>query len=198
MVVTDDRALADTMRSLGNQGRDSDGTWLRHVRLGYNYRLDELSAAVGVAQLERLEELRSGRRRVAAAYERALRGVDWVRMPRAGAEETVDWHVYVVRLHEEIDRDGLTGRLAQVGVPARPHFAPLHLQPFYRAKIGFRPGDFPVIERVAAASIAYPPPIPKGVVSTWWSAAGRSHTLTRRGPLGLLPACSATPTEWLV
>jgi DegT/DnrJ/EryC1/StrS aminotransferase family len=186
------------MRSLGNQGRDSDGTWLRHVRLGYNYRLDELSAAVGVAQLERLKELRSGRRRVAAAYERALRGVDWVRMPRAGAEETVDWHVYVVRLHEEIDRDGLTGRLAQVGgtgaalLRAAPPPAVLPREdrvstgglPRYRAG---RRG----IDRVSS-------PIPKGVVSTWWSAAGRSHTLTRWGPLGLLPAYSATPTEWLV
>ncbi len=156
MVVTDDAALADTMRSLRNQGRDTDGTWLRHVRLGYNYRLDELSAAVGVAQLERLEELRSGRRRVAAAYERALGGVDWVRLPRAGAGETVDWFVYVVRLHEEIDRDGLIDRLAQVGVPARPYFAPLHLQPFYRARFGLRPGDFPVTERVAASTLAIP------------------------------------------
>ena len=77
MVVTDDAALADTMRSLRNQGRDADGTWLRHVRLGYNYRLDELSAAVGVAQLERLEELRRGRARVAAAYERRAR---WARL----------------------------------------------------------------------------------------------------------------------
>ena len=74
MVVTDDPALAETIRSLRNQGRDTDGTWLRHVRLGYNYRLDELSAAVGVAQLERLEELRRGRARVVAAYEAALGG----------------------------------------------------------------------------------------------------------------------------
>ena len=74
MVVTDDPSLAETMRSLRNQGRDADGTWLRHVRLGYNYRLDEMSAAIGVAQLERLQELRAGRARVAAAYERELGG----------------------------------------------------------------------------------------------------------------------------
>ena len=88
MVVTDDTVLADTMRSLRNQGRDADGTWLRHVRLGYNYRLDELSAAVGVAQLERLEELRRGRARVVAAYERGLDGCDWATLPtpRAGRD----------------------------------------------------------------------------------------------------------------
>jgi perosamine synthetase len=156
MVVTDDPVLAETMRSLRNQGRDADGTWLRHVRLGYNYRLDEMSAAVGVAQLERLEELHAGRARVAAAYERALGAVDWIRLPRAGTDETVDWFVYVVRLDPEIDRDRLIGRLAERGVPSRPYFAPIHLQPFYRAAFGFRLGDFPVAERVAASTLALP------------------------------------------
>jgi perosamine synthetase len=156
MVVTDDRALAETMRSLRNQGRDADETWLRHVRLGYNYRLDELSAAVGVAQVERLAELRAGRARVVAAYERALGGEAWVRLPRAGADEVVDWFVYVVRLHDDIDRDRVIARLADAGVPSRPYFSPLHLQPFYRATFGFSPGDFPVTERVAASTLALP------------------------------------------
>jgi perosamine synthetase len=156
MVVTDDPVLAETMRSLRNQGRDADGTWLRHVRLGYNYRLDEMSAAVGVAQLERLEQLRAGRARVVAAYERALAGLDWVTLPRAGDGEIVDWFVYVLRLHPDIDRDGLIGRLAALGVPSRPYFAPLHLQPLYRRMFGFGPGDFPVTERVAASTLALP------------------------------------------
>jgi len=156
MVVTDDPALAETMRSLRNQGRDADGTWLRHVRLGYNYRLDEMSAALGVAQLERLEELRRGRARVTAAYERALGGQDWLRLPGAGAGEDVDWFVYVVRLDPEIDRNDLIRRLAELGVPSRPYFSPLHLQPFYREAFGFRPGDFPVTERVAASTLALP------------------------------------------
>ncbi len=156
MVVTDDPSLAETMRSLRNQGRDADGTWLRHVRLGYNYRLDEVSAAIGVAQVERLGELQAGRARVADAYERELGGHDWVALPRAGANESVDWFVYVVRLDPRIDRDGLIGRLAERGVASRPYFAPLHLQPFYRATFGFRPGDFPVTERVAASTLALP------------------------------------------
>src|SRR3954451_23191502 len=132
MLVTDDTAMADVLRSLRNQGRDTDGTWLRHVRLGYNYRLDELSAALGVVQMERLAELRLGRRRVVAAYERALGGLDWVTLPRAGAGEDVDWFVYVVRLHPEIDRSRLMVQLAEHGVASRPYFSPLHLQPFYR------------------------------------------------------------------
>jgi perosamine synthetase len=156
MVVTDDAMIAETIRSLRNQGRDSDGTWLRHVRLGYNYRLDELSAALGVAQLERLTELQAGRARVARAYDKALGGLDWVTLPRAGAGESVDWFVYVVRLHPEIDRNRVIGELAEVGVASRPYFSPLHLQPFYRATFGFAPGDFPVAERVAASTLALP------------------------------------------
>jgi perosamine synthetase len=156
MIVTDDPVLAETMRSLRNQGRDADGTWLRHVRLGYNYRLDEMSAALGVAQVERLEELRRGRARVADAYERALGGHDWLSLPRAGEGETVDWFVYVVRLHPDIDRDRLIDQLAEFGVPSRPYFAPLHLQPFYRTLFGFQPGDFPITERVAASTLALP------------------------------------------
>jgi perosamine synthetase len=156
MVVTDDATLAETMRSLRNQGRDADGTWLRHIRLGYNYRLDEMSAAVGVAQLERLEELRAGRARVAAAYEFTLGDRDWLRLPRAAAGETVDWFVYVVRLDPKIDRDRVIGRLAALGVPSRPYFSPIHLQRFYRSAFGFKPGDFPVTERVAASTLALP------------------------------------------
>jgi perosamine synthetase len=156
VVVTDDPALASAFRSLRNQGRDEDGTWLRHVQLGYNYRLDELSAAIGVAQLERLDELRSGRARAAAAYEAALGGLDWLRLPRTGPGESVDWFVYVVRLDEAIDRTRLMADLAGVGVPTRPYFSPLHLQPFYRAELGHGPGDFPVTERVAERTLALP------------------------------------------
>jgi perosamine synthetase len=156
MFVTDDPDLAETARSLRNQGRDADGTWLRHVRLGYNYRLDELSAALGVAQLERIGELRAGRDRVARAYERALAGRDWVTLPAAGPGESVDWFVYVVRLAPEVGRDDLLARLARVGVPSRPYFAPIHLQPYYRATFGYKPGDLPVTERVAASTLALP------------------------------------------
>lgn len=155
VVVTDDPALAATFRSLRNQGRDEDGTWLRHVQLGYNYRLDEMSAAIGVAQLERLDELSAGRARVAAAYESTLGSYDWLRLPRAGAGESVDWFVYVVRLDPAIDRDRLIDRLAASGVSSRPYFSPLHLQPVFR-QLGHKPGDFPVTERVAAATLALP------------------------------------------
>jgi perosamine synthetase len=155
VVVTDDPALASTFRSLRNQGRDEDGTWLRHIRLGYNYRLDEMSAAIGVAQLERRAELAAGRALVVRAYEAALAGRDWLRLPSHASDETVDWFVYVVRLDASIDRTAVIEALDARGVPARPYFSPLHLQPVYQ-ELGHKLGDFPVTERVAASTIALP------------------------------------------
>jgi perosamine synthetase len=156
MVVTDDPELASVMRSLRNQGRDEDGTWLRHVRLGWNYRIDELSAAIGVAQVRRLAELRAGRDRVFAAYRDALAHLEWLTLPAARQGADVDWFVYVVRVAPGLDRDRMIGQLASRGVPARPYFSPIHLQPFYREQFGYGPGDFPVTERVAAQTLALP------------------------------------------
>jgi perosamine synthetase len=155
-VVTDDEDLAASMRSMRNQGRDADGTWLRHVQLGFNYRLDELSAALGVAQLQRRDELQAGRNQVVDAYRARLGGLDWLRLPDAAPGAQVDWFVYVIRLEAGIDRDALIGSLAEQGVPARPYFSPIHLQPFYRSTFGYREGDFPVTERVAASCLALP------------------------------------------
>jgi len=156
MVVTDDDELADRLRSMRNQGRDADGTWLRHVQLGFNYRMDELSAALGVAQLRRLAELRAGRDRVVAAYRERLSGHDWVTLPVPAEGAEVDWFVFVIRLAPRIDRDRLIGQLAERGVPGRPYFSPIHLQPLYRERFGYAPGDFPVTERVAASTLAIP------------------------------------------
>jgi len=156
VVVTDDPDLAALLRSLGNQGRDEEVVWLRHVRLGYNYRMDELSAALGVAQLQRRAELCAARLRVASWYEEALRDIEWLQLPAAGPHDKVDWFVFVVRLQREIDRDGVISALAATGIASRPYFTPLHLQPLYRDAFGYRPGDFPVAERVAASTLALP------------------------------------------
>jgi perosamine synthetase len=156
VVVTDDPAMATTLRSLRNQGRDEDGTWLRHIQLGFNYRLDELSAAIGVAQLERRAELVAGRQRVVDRYEAALGDRSWVRLPRPGPGESVDWFVYVIRLDASIDRTRVMEHLASRGVASRPYFSPLHLQPLYESEFGHRPGDFPVTERIAATTLALP------------------------------------------
>ena len=156
IVVTDDAELADVLRSLRNQGRDMDGTWLRHVRLGYNYRLDELSAALGMAQVARLDALRSQRGRVVDRYAELLGGHDWLRLPAAPPGAEVDWFVYVVRLEEGIDRDRLVDQMEERGIVTRPYFSPIHLQPYWRERFGTGPGDFPVTERVASSTLALP------------------------------------------
>jgi perosamine synthetase len=157
VITTDDAAWAELFRSLRNQGRDEMGTWLRHVRLGYNYRLDELSAALGLAQIERIDELLTKRDRVAASYGGRLRQVPGVEPLRAVRATTrLSWFVYVVRLAPEIDRDAVIADLDRAGVPARSYFTPIHLQPFYRERFGYAEGDFPVAERVAASTVALP------------------------------------------
>jgi perosamine synthetase len=156
VIVTDRDDLADVFRSQRNQGRDRGGAWLHHVRLGYNYRLDECSAALGVAQLERIEELLARRARVAALYRERLRQCVHVEVPSVSPAVTMSWFVYVVRLPAWADRDRVAGRLLERGVPTRPYFAPIHLQPYYRKRFGFQAGVFPVAERVGRSTLALP------------------------------------------
>ena len=156
MVVTDDADFARVLRSLRNQGRDDAGTWMNHIRLGYNYRLDEMSSALGRSQLKRLDAILDQRAQVAAWYTERLAGVDGVALPWVAPETTrMSWFVYVIRLAEGVDRSRVMARLAEWGVPARPYFVPIHLQPLY-TRMGYGPGDFPVTERIAETTLAIP------------------------------------------
>jgi dTDP-4-amino-4,6-dideoxygalactose transaminase len=131
--------------------------WLDHDRLGFNYRLSDIASALGVAQLERLDELLAGRARVAALYGEALADVEGVTLPcpDAGAARR-GWFVYVVQLPRGLDRDETVRALAQHGVPTKPYFPAIHLMSFYRDRFGHHEGQFPVCEDVAARSIALP------------------------------------------
>lgn len=144
-------------RSLRNQGRDVFDGWLNHTRLGYNYRLDEMSAALGLAQLKRIDELLARRTQVAGWYGERLAGVEQVACP-ALAETTTrtSWFVYVVRILPPAGRDQVIHHLAADGVPSRPYFTPIHLQPFYRERFGYQRGDFPVTEYLGDVSLALP------------------------------------------
>jgi perosamine synthetase len=157
MIVTPDPEWARLFRSLRNQGRDDDATWLRHVRLGYNYRLDEMSAALGLGQLRRLDALLAARERVAHGYLDRLKNVSETTLPHISSSTTrMSWFVFVVRLADDIDRDAVIAALAADGVPSRPYFLPIHLQPFYRAQFGYTEGDFPHAEAAGRSALALP------------------------------------------
>jgi dTDP-4-amino-4,6-dideoxygalactose transaminase len=142
---------------LRNQGRDVFDEWLTHSRLGFNYRLDELSAALGVAQIARIEELLAARERVAGWYNERLSGQAGIQIPTLLPTTTrMSWFVYVIRLDADVDRQDVMSRLLERGVPTRPYFTPIHLQPFYVKRFGYRRGDFPVAEMLGETSLALP------------------------------------------
>jgi dTDP-4-amino-4,6-dideoxygalactose transaminase len=157
IIVTDDTQAADLVRALRNQGRAPGDTWLSHTYLGYNYRLDEMSAALGAAQMLRLEKLLRKREQVAAWYWERLAEIPGVEAPVVETFTTrMSWFVYVVRFEAAIDRDALAKRLEACGVPVRPYFLPIHLQPYMVERFGYRAGDFPVTEDLGRRGLALP------------------------------------------
>jgi len=156
-IVTNDDGWDALFRSLRNQGRDVFDGWLTHTRLGYNYRLDELSAALGAVQLQRLDEILAKRARVAEWYRVRLAEVAEVTLPAVACWTTrMSWFVHVIRLASAEQRSHVIAELERRGVPARPYFPPIHLQPFYQARFGFRPGQFPVAEAAGETCLALP------------------------------------------
>lgn len=157
VIVTDNEELAGQARSMRNQGRGESGEWLDHERLGYNFRMDELSAALGCSQMERIEEILDKRERVAKIYYEKLGELDEIQVPYiAPYVNKMSWFVYVIRLQREIDRNRVIKFLRENGVECKPYFTPIHLQPFYRKMFGFREGDFPITEDVSGRTIALP------------------------------------------
>jgi perosamine synthetase len=157
MVTTADAAMKERIDSERNQGRAPNMDWLDHDRLGFNYRLSDLACALGLAQLERLDDMLAARARVAAAYGEALTGIEGLRLPCPDVGRARrGWFVYVVQLPVGFDRDGVVRALSERGIPSKPYFPAVHLMSFYREQFGHREGEFPVCEDVAARSIALP------------------------------------------
>ena len=145
------------VKSLANQGRSDSGEWLTHARLGYNYRLDELSAALGLAQLEKLDAILELRAAVAARYDELLAGVDGVEtLAPDDGDHHRSWFVYDVLLAPAIDRNGVMARLAEDGIASKPYLPSIHIQPYYGERFGYREGMFPVSEAVSARALALP------------------------------------------
>jgi len=159
MIVTDDEETAELARSLRNQGRGTGGGWLAHPRLGYNYRLSDINCALGLVQLQRIDEILEGRRRVAEMYLSRLADESRVRTQRVSGDVEMSWFVFVVRLSDDYspeDRDRILVALRDKGIGCSNYFAPIHLQPFYVEQFGWKPGDCPVTEALATRTIALP------------------------------------------
>jgi len=158
LIVTDSERIRDLCVSMRNQGRDS-GAWLSHARLGYNYRMSELSAAVGLVQMQRLDEILAKRRKVAEAYDQALSGLEEVHLPPMAERAAASWFVYVVRLADSFthqQRDQVIRHLRNQGIGCSNYFVPVHTQPYVMELLATGPGDLPVTERLASRTIALP------------------------------------------
>ena len=151
MVVTGDPALKARIDSERNQGRAANMGWLDHDRLGFNYRLSDVASAIGIVQLDRLDDLLAARRRIAGLYGEALAGLELELPP-----DRRSWFVYPVRVPAGVDRDATIVALRERGVDAKPYMPAIHLFSFYRERFGYREGAFPVAEDVAARSLAIP------------------------------------------
>jgi len=158
MIVTDDDEFAALCRSYRNQGRDGMD-WLAHARLGYNYRLSEINAAIGVAQMSRLDEILENRRRVAHEYMQRLMTNKYIILPTLDEETHMSWFVFVVRLNDlfdPADRDLVMLDLRAEDIGCNNYFPPIHLQPYMVKQFGFKSGDFPVTEYIGGRTLALP------------------------------------------
>jgi perosamine synthetase len=157
MIVTDDEKIAGLCRQLRNQGRANGNGWLEHDMVGYNYRLSEISCALGLTQLGRIDEILGKRARVADLYTRMMDVPVALPTVQPGAKRS--WFVYVVLLPDGAPgavRDRLLAQLAERRIGCSNYFPPIHLQPFYRRTLGYREGDFPVTESVSRRTVALP------------------------------------------
>jgi perosamine synthetase len=157
MVTTHSEEEWRLLRSLRNQGRGDDGGWLEHVRLGYNYRLDDVRAALGIGQLEKLDEILRLRRDVAARYGELLRDIDGVEVPLADdADHVRSWFVYVVKLPDNAARERVIAHFEREGIGFNRYLPSIHLQPYMRERYGFREGLCPVSEDASSRTLALP------------------------------------------
>lgn len=156
IIVTNNPEINTLARSLRNQGRDEMGSWLEHKRLGYNYRMDEMSAALGVSQLKKIETFLAKREKVARAYTERLNNLGFLRTQVIRTYVHMSWFIYVITLEKGLDRDNVMKKMAERGIPTRGYFSPMHLQPYIRDMFGFKGGELPVTEDIAKRTLALP------------------------------------------
>jgi perosamine synthetase len=156
IIVTNDERTFKLCKSLSNQGRPEGDFWLAHERLGYNYRFNDILAAIGLAQLEKLDGFIETREKIAKEYTKRLEKISGVIPPFVSPKVKHTWFLYVIRFEEGIDRDKAMKYLNEQGIQCKAYFPSIHLLPFYRKLFGFKEGDFPVSERVSKSTLSLP------------------------------------------
>ena len=159
MIMTNNEDIANLCRSMASQGRKiKNGKWLEHVRLGYNYRLNEMSSAVGLSQMRRIKEIIKKRQSIAKLYAKKLAGIENIELPYVAEYANISWYLYVIKLTGQFakKRDVVMQKLLEQGVECRDYFQSLHLQPLYKELFGYKRGDFPATESASDRGIALP------------------------------------------
>ncbi len=157
MVTTHSEEEWRLLRSLRNQGRGDSGGWLEHVRLGFNYRIDDVRSALGIGQLEKLDEILRLRAEVAGRYAEILDGIDGVELPVADdADHVRSWFVYVVALPDNAARERVIAQFEREGIGYNRYLPSIHLQPYMRERYGFGEGLCPVAEDYSSRTLALP------------------------------------------
>lgn len=157
ILLTNSEEIYNLACSLRNQGRDQQSKWLNHSMIGYNYRMSDLQAAIGLAQMERLNEILMNREEVAHRYLELITDYQLpVAIPHALPQSTKSWFVFIILLPPSINRDLLSESLAQKGIETKPYFPSIHLQTSYQNRFGYSPGDYPTSEEIDKRSLAIP------------------------------------------
>lgn len=157
IICTNDEEIAALCRSLRNQGRADSGEWLNHVRIGYNYRLDEMSCAIGIEQLKKLDFILKKRKEIATKYTNRLKKIDELITPYVAPHTEISWWVYYLRIKKGLDRNKIVSYLNENGVSARGYFdPPIHLQLIYKRLFGYKGGEFPVAEKISKSGFIIP------------------------------------------
>lgn len=155
MIVTNSKEIYESCNSMRNQGRAKNGDWLVHERLGYNYRLDEMSASLGITQLKKIDWMIEEKRKISAWYNNVLSDIDGIETPLIVKDRTHSWFLYVIRVKKN-KRNMLMSELDKKGIQTRPYLKVLHLQPFMKEMFFFKNGDFPIAESVSRETLALP------------------------------------------
>lgn len=155
MIVTNSKDMYQKFLTLRNQGRASDMQKVDHLVLGYNYRMDEMSAALGISQLKKLDRFIGERRKIAEWYSEFMSDIPEIIVPQVVKNRTHSWFVYVVRVTNGT-RDKLQQKLLKVGVQTKAYLPSIHLQPFMRKRFSYKEGDFSMAENISSEALALP------------------------------------------